>query len=397
MKNLGLYIFVFLFLIHGLPIATVYYPSVVFAIVVIVLFLILARYVYFRQWIAIAPLVVIPFLDMFIGASTDTIGFFQSVSGFLQVLIPVFLLYYIRKNDAHLGHYVLMFFLVSSLATTVTTYFGCVQIPGIIRQIVGGGSRTNEYYMIAQSLNIADFDFIYEMVMMLPVIICAIRYRDLFRKPLFILAWCSLFLLSICLMLLSAEFTTAIVSGFVTIVVLSVMNKHLDLKKLCVWGITVFAFFMVFRSMMVDVIAYFANNIESGDVSHRLSDLAASLSGEEISQGSDFESRQDHYKASVDAFVRHPLGTWNLMEMGGHSFVLDTLAKYGLLGIFLVYCYFKTIVKNYILPLKAYPYYGYAMVVFLISIIFSVVNPHVYTSFFCLYLPLIFAKFETSK
>lgn len=353
-----------------------------------------------RQRMNILPIALIPFMNMILTSSGNMINILQSFSGFLQLLIPLFLIEYVRKGNYRLGRYVLMYFLLSSFITTITTYFGCMQYPGIIREIVGGGSSENTLYKISQSLNIGGFDFIYDMVLLLPLLICSIKYRDCYQTPFRVLAMSCIFVVVIGMMLIAAEFTTAILSATISVVLLLVMNKQLDTKKMFVWGGIFILVAYALMPLIVQLLNYFASSIESGTISHRLSDLAASLSGSETSQGSDIDERQEAFTTSWNTFIANPLGAWGVARIGGHSFLLDNLARYGIWGIFMFYLLFRSIVRNYILPFKTYTYHGYAIFVFVLSCIFSLVNPHIYLDMICLYMPLFLFTLEqryTSK
>jgi hypothetical protein len=100
------------------------------------------------------------------------------------------------------------------------------------------------------------------------------------------------------------------------------------------------------------------------------------------------DAREEKYRKSISSFINNPVGNWNFASSGGHSYIFDTLAKYGILGLLLLIISFKIIYANYVKPLQSSYVYGYAIISFLIFIFLATLNPKVFTNFMLFVLPL---------
>ena len=376
-----------IYILHSMPMFGYRYPATVYAAIVIALFLTLLFYIGYQRFVKILPIFIIPLLDVFIGSS-NTITFFQGLSNVLQLLIlPMLALYLYKVGDVRLSVCLFIFYLGINLITCYTTYTGCLRFPMASRELAMGNATASPFYYIYLNANIGGFNFVYMMVLFLILSICTIKnYKQLSKKYLrFIFS--IVFFIGIILAIIAAEYTTAILISFVILLLLFEKRKF-NFKRIFVLGGGLLLAFWLFKPLVADGLMTIADNVESLNVSHRLTDLSLSIEGKHTSENSDLDARGDLYMKSISSFINCPIGNWNFKGMGGHSYIFDALAKYGLLGLLLMIISFRIIYANYVKPLQGTFIYGYAVISFLICLVLATLNPKVFTDFMLFVLPL---------
>ena len=104
------------------------------------------------------------------------------------------------------------------------------------------------------------------------------------------------------------------------------------------------------------------------------------------------DDRDELYRLSFNTFLRNPL-FGNLFsesqKTGGHSFILDNLANYGLLGAGLMVFMYRGIYRVFIRPLKNQT--GYCLLLWTLfqPIFLSTINTAMWLDNLCLYTPII--------
>ena len=92
-----------IYMLHGMPMLGYRYPAIVYAVIIIALFLTLFFNIGYQRFVKILPVFIIPLLDAFIG-SKNSFTFFQGLSGFFQSLIlPMLALYLYKRRDVKLS------------------------------------------------------------------------------------------------------------------------------------------------------------------------------------------------------------------------------------------------------------------------------------------------------
>jgi hypothetical protein len=97
------------------------------------------------------------------------------------------------------------------------------------------------------------------------------------------------------------------------------------------------------------------------------------------------------YRLSFTTFLQHPLfGTFlsGGGGVGGHSYILDILGRYGLLGATLLYFMYRKIYYYFVAPFKDKPGYGFVLWTFLQAILLSVLNPGMWLNVLTLIVPI---------
>ena len=96
---------------------------------------------------------------------------------------------------------------------------------------------------------------------------------------------------------------------------------------------------------------------------------------------------------SFNSFLTHPIfgGMFESVVIGGHSYILDTIAQYGAFGLFALIFIYRAIYIKFFMRYKNKSGYGFVFWTFLQAIILSLVNTRMWIEVLTLFIPLIFA------
>ena len=73
---------------------------------------------------------------------------------------------------------------------------------------------------------------------------------------------------------------------------------------------------------------------------------------------------------------------------GGHSYLLDTLSSFGIIGLIALIISFRYLYKRFVKPFKPYDIYTYAVIAFSINIVQCFINTYNGLIAFTLILPV---------
>lgn len=256
-----------------------------------------------------------------------------------------------RTNNKEYGTKLLKVVLGCYLFTCITTYIGNVAFPALSR--IKNDDPLHEY---VYKYNVGGFGFAYEVLLLIPLFFFLYN-NNIIKK------WKAIVALAIIyLTLFKMEYTTAIVYS-VFPVILFLMGEKASIKRLITIAMLAVAAFYALKPLLAELLYYLSTVIESGDISVKFADMSAQLSGQYLSDNSDLEDRQELMQESWDLFVANPL-TGSGSYGGGHSLILDFLARFGLIGAALLFLPFRSI---YILAVK--PYIKTSISVYLVMIL----------------------------
>ena len=145
----------------------------------------------------------------------------------------------------------------------------------------------------------------------------------------------------------------------------------------------------MFSSIFSDFLNWLADNIGSEYISDRLRALAGGRTGLENSD----DNRLALYEVSFKTFLLNPIiGTCfeGGYVGGGHSAILDFMAQYGCVGLIVLIWMYVTIYKTFYLPYKNCKGYGFAVWVFIQSILLSIINTGFWFIVLAVFAPLAF-------
>lgn len=213
--------------------------------------------------------------------------------------------------------------------------------PGISRVLAYGDPELVKMYGGEMYVTpfIAGYDGIYLIVFILPALNYARKKATSWRRLIII----TLFILYSVVLLLSQYFI-AIILWIITLVILVTNSRSLR-NKVLIGFLILFGlvFFVAVGPIILNKLA--DSGMFSYNITIRLREIANALLGN-TSSGSDIKVRSSLYLMSINTFFDHPIfGVGNIGTLyvgyGNHSTILDTFAKYGLLGgiPFLLYYY----------------------------------------------------------
>ena len=295
--------------------------------------------------------------------------------------LPVILGYYFTQDTSHtLTIYPkLIFFAV--VVTMITTIIGCIQNPSAARILATTADSQDSVAVSYDMQNIGGFGFVYSMVLLYPVLILAYKTKRIRLLPTIVIAAVVLFTI------IYSEYTTALLL-FVLSSFLFLTNRNLSARGIILVSIFAVLFLVIFPNVITDFLNWLSGTVGSETMSVRLDALSGGTAGLENSE----DNRLELYNLSLNRFFSYPL-FGDLLESrkisGGHSFILDNLASYGLMGGVLMCFMYKRVFTRFFSPFKDKPGYGYIVWIFIQTIILSIVNTGMWLNALCLFVPLL--------
>ena len=121
--------------------------------------------------------------------------------------------------------------------------------------------------------------------------------------------------------------------------------------------------------------------------------------GKDAVEGFD-DDRSALYMLSIESFLKNPLfgslPSGNALT-GGHSFILDNLARFGLVGGGLMIFMYRGIWRVFFRPLKGQPGYCLVFWAFVQPILLSSINTGMWLENLCLYPPILLCYIYGNK
>ncbi len=331
------------------------------------------------QLIAVFGVSLLEFLSRLIRGpiASGFIYFYGEIQIFLYALIAIVLIY--RADNRQIKSVTRMIFVFYGI-TAFTTFIGNNQYEGASRLMatLDNNDPTRQLYA---SANIGGFALIYELVLIAPLIVYLVKKR----KINMILGIGFIALLGITIF--NSEYTTALLM-YVLSLILFLIPKITKRKILVI--VVVLAILFVFNSMyFADMFDNLSQTVESETLAARFGELADFLREGESTDDSNAANRLNLYRKSIKTFFSSGmLGAWKNSSIGGHSFVFDTMGKFGLLGVALMIIMYRIIYKMFINPYKKEDFYPYVYYTYLIAIFMAFINPKTYFFIFICIIPL---------
>lgn len=387
-----------IYMLHDIPIIGYLTPAVVYAGAMILLFVLTYNYVgknqFWRYFGRTIPLSFIIFLNIFISFFSTNGGIAVQIYRYLQIVVYLIIgQYIINSNDGKLAKHLYYVLLIMYIVTAITSYLGFQVYPLAARDLATTLSEEESVlYDVYCRMNIGGFTFIYTLVLVIPLIVGGIKYK--IGNSFYLVLITVLFFLVV----IKSQYTTALLLVLLSLVLLFV-NKKFDKRK--TYGLFILVLFvLVFASSILPpILSSISRSVESEVLSERLDDLSIGLSGEKqmgnIGVGSDVDARFELLMKSIKVFLNtYTLGAWGSQALGGHSFVLDNMANFGIIGLIAIIIIW---VKMYSLYLKHFDkknYFGYYMFAFFEAMILSVLNPQIFYTVLGFIMPIVIVVFD---
>ena len=151
-----------------------------------------------------------------------------------------------------------------------------------------------------------------------------------------------------------------------------------------------FAIFFLFQPVFEKFFLWLANIFDSKVFNERLTALAGGVNGIENSES----NRIKLYNMSINAFIKSPVfgNMFNHSIVGGgHSFILDCLANYGILGGGALLLIYRNVYRSFFAPFKNEQGYAFVIWTFVQAIVLSIVNTNLWLSVLALFAPVLFS------
>lgn len=310
--------------------------------------------------------------------------------GILQnYLFGLIALYFIAKKGKAACRQLFWIWLCMFLITAATTISGNGVYPQASRELATLSNK-DAVYDVYTKANIGGFDFAYEIVLLTPLVIFMIRKKII--KP--ILGYGMLFLLGWCIV--AMEYGMATILFFVSLLLL-VLPK-LTTKRLVVILLITLLLVLLCTNPLAGLLEDISHTLDSDTLAERIRAVAEVLRSDDKVSSTTAQNRRDLYAMAWTAFVDSSfLGVWGKTETGGHSFVLDAMGQYGILGIAAVILLVVTIYKICLAPYKGQEHFPYILWSGLIGIFLMVMNPKTYIGIFLFIIPLVAEGFTNDE
>jgi hypothetical protein len=323
------------------------------------------------------PFLVYGILTYFTNTDSIALWGYQLLLFIMPIIVSVYVL---RYHECECSHYAKVI-IISIVITIITTAIGLENNPGASRWLATVQTSDDPRLIMYSWKNIGGYGFVYTLVLMYPLLVLAFKKRKItfFKTALIVLLMLS------CLML--AEYTIAIVL-FVATTTLFFMKKDLQLKDITVFIAITILFMFIFSKAMSNIVKSIANNIDSNIISSRLNDLSDGAEGLQKSN----DKRFSIYMMSLNTFFRHPFGTFistGRSAFGGHSFILDFLAQYGIFGLLTLIYMYRKIYYLFYYKYRNKEDYGYIVWIFSQAVLLSILNTGMWVNILALYIPVI--------
>ncbi len=311
--------------------------------------------------------------------------FYGELQIYLYGMITLWVIFSGGQNAARRAFTIIM---LMYMITAVTTIFGNEKYPQASR-FLATMSNDDMLYGTYTKANIGSFVFVYELVLVAPLLVYLTRSKII--KP--VLGYGLLALSAIAIF--STEYGMAVIL-FAASLLLLVIPK-LTTKRLIILLVIVLVVVILFTGLVAELFELVSRNIKSETLSERFLAIAQTLRGEdEVLEDGTGAQRIEFYKKAWDTFwTTYGMGAWGTVATGGHTFILDTMANYGILGIVALAVFFLMIYQLCLKPYRKEPFFPYLLWICILGGILMVMNPKNYQFIYICILPLFTTAFKS--
>ena len=364
-------IFSYIFVAHQiLPAFGAALPAILFLGVFTITFIFAINKVRQKDVMSIAPLFLVSFciLIRFIIAGNITGACIYSYGELQCLLFGMIAIVYVNYQDSYSLNRFVAFVFGCYIITAITTGIGCTMYPQAARFLATINDAVRAECDMYISMNIGGFTFIYELTLLAPIIIGLIKTKRISKiKGV-------LMLLLVSFAIIKSEYTTSLMLFIISVLILII--PEISSKKMIALISLLLGVLVLAKPYMASVLGFIANINPSEIVSSRLLDIAGALNGNALDSYGTSASRIDLYRMSWNAFVdSHGIGTWNVETIGEHSFVIDTIGQFGIIGIVCLVVFYYTAYKICIKETRKSSMHYSFVLVFILTVFLSIMNP----------------------
>lgn len=313
---------------------------------------------------------------------------FLFVYGQLQFLVyGMITVYLITKKGVYGCRRMLLIIGAMYLVTAITTYISTFTYPLASRELATL-SQSDAAYGFYTKKNIASFAFIYELVLITPLLICVARQKIIHPLIAYVL------LAFVGITIIATEYGMAVLLFFASLLLLVI--PRLTAKKLIILLIILLLIVVLFGGLLADGFETLSKSVDSETLAERFLTVAETLRGEDKLSDGTGSNRVELYKESWTTFVDSMfLGAWGKGSAGGHSYVLEALGFYGIVGLLALALIFYAIYALCLKPYRHESFYPYLLWMVLLLALLAFLNPKIYNFMFLCVIPLFAESFRT--
>ena len=308
---------------------------------------------------------------------------YGSVLALTPLLIGYAIIYRMGWKNQKYFSIMLIFALV---ITAITTIIGTQAFPGASRYLATVGSSEEAEFILYNWINLGGYDFVYYIVLLYPVLIYAFKIG---RIP-FVLMILSIVI--VFLLILSSGYTTALLLFMVSTLFLF-LKKNPSPRQIILFLLILALLFIILFPFFSSFLRFLSEKVPNELMADHLLVIANGKEGFEKTD----DRRLDLYWLSISSFLKHPVSGGFFTKgavNGGHSFLLDTLAQCGIVGLFILIWMYRKIYGLFYKPYQKSSGYGYIFWIFLQTVILSLVNTGMWISILCLFAPILINFFN---
>lgn len=258
--------------------------------------------------------------------------FLVNIRNGMMAFTPIITAYFLKeKASFQFKKAYLQMLVVLMLITAITTIMGLQVYPEACRELAG--SHETEQAEIFLRMNIGGFDYIYAVVVFIPVLFWLIKNTKGNYKRFNIISTC---VLLYCVYL--SSYTTALLLSIMALALVLIERKP-SYRPYIISALVLFLLFAG-TGLLSDFILGLSRVVGSEYVSDRLLQLSMVLGGADINsiQTQSSTERLELLQSAKDGFLNSPIWGNNLFEyskevISGHSIVFDLLSGSGLIGV----------------------------------------------------------------
>lgn len=353
------------------------YSYMIFCILFLILIILSKKTKSMNEYFTYAlPFILYGILTLFVRTESVSMWGYRQLLFVMPIIVGVYIVNYCNEECTLYSKVIVL----SIIITCITTARGIQVYPGAARWLATVADSKDSMSITLSWMNVGGYSFIYTIVLLYPLLVLAYKKHKiniLTSLSVAILGfWC----------ILSAEYTISLIL-FAATSVMFFVKRNLKGRDMLIFAAVTFLLMIIFSSVMSGILRILAENVGSNDISARLTDLAGGLSGLEKSD----DNRLALYMRSFNTFITHPIGTFlsGGGGVGGHSFILDILAQYGIIGVFMLIFMYR---KLYQIFYKKYQYeedFGYIIWIFLQAMLLSTINTGMWIDILAFYVPVV--------
>ena len=337
--------------------------------------------------LVLLPFVFWMFLELLTKDQQLLLWGYSSMLMLAPILFGVLLM---RESGPKVVRFLAIVLAISVLVTTITTIIGSTIYPDAARYLATVSSADDPLLRMYNYLNLGGYEFVYTCILLYPLAIFAYKQKRLH------LIWAILAAVLMLALALNSGYTTAFLLWMATTATFFLskkLNKRGVLFLLIVTILAIILFFTLFSSGIKSL----AKLVDNEDIAYRLEALSGGSEGIRASE----DDRISLYELSLKAFFKSPL-IGNILGSGGgnggHSFILDLAAQYGLIGVILLIVMYRVLFVRFYKPFERVQGYGYILWMFLQTLILSTVNTGMWINILAWFIPLsVTAILQTRK